>query len=99
MADATGISSRNARQETPPCPAQSPRDLGKELGGKGRVVAIAEEGIAVLAVDRLPERGVDVVTMACFQAQAGLGHGTALALELLALVAEVKPARKSSKSQ
>jgi hypothetical protein len=50
------------------------------------MVAVAQEGVAVVAVDGRPERGVDLVAMAGLDAQAGLGDGAALALELLALL-------------
>jgi hypothetical protein len=50
------------------------------------MVAVAQEGVAVVAVDVAPQRGVDLVAVARFDAQAGLGDGAALALELLAFL-------------
>jgi hypothetical protein len=77
--------------------AQQGACLDEEFGGEGRVVAVADKGIAILAVDRQCHSAVDLVAMADFQPQAGLGTARRSRLSFLRLSA-VKPARKSSKS-
>ena len=65
-------------EEDDHAPAERGAGAREEVGREGRMVAVAQEGIAVVAVDVAPERGIDVVTVACLDLQPGLGAGAPL---------------------